>query len=81
MEDTTAQPLPTLPSAKPPKSLAVLFLGLSAIGLFIGLGLGSSAVAVYMQNAQLRLSQNDALDQLNRAAEIRQRRDPLDRGY
>ena len=81
MEDTTAQPLPTLPSAKPPKSLAVLFLGLSAIGLFIGLGLGSSAVAVYMQNAQLRLSQNDALDQIDRDAEIRQRRAQLERGY
>ena len=81
MEDTTAQPLPTLPSAKPPKSLAVLFLGLSAIGLFIGLGLGSSAVAVYMQNAQLRLSQKDALDQIDRDAEIRQRRAQLERGY
>ena len=81
MENTTSQPLPTLPSAKPPKSLAVLFLGLSAIGLFIGLGLGSSAVAVYMQNAQLRLSQNDALDQIDRDAEIRQRRAQLERGY
>ena len=81
MEDTTSQSLPTLPSAKPPKSLAVLFLGLSATGLFIGLGLGSSAVAVYMQNAQLRLSQNDALDQIDRDAEIRQRRAQLERGY
>ena len=70
-----------MPSAYPPKSLAVLFLGLSATGLFIGLGLGSSAVAVYMQNAQLRLSQNDALDQIDRDAEIRQRRAQLERGY
>ena len=81
MEDTTAQPLPTFPSAKPPKSLAVLFLGLSAIGLFIGLGLGSSAVAVYMQTAQQRVSQNAALDQLDRDAELRQRRAQLERGY
>ena len=81
MEDTTPQSLPTLPSAKPPQSLAALFLGLSALGLFIGLGLGSSAVAVYMQNAQTRLSQNDALDRLDRDAEIRQRRAQLERGY
>ena len=85
MENTPAQPLaqplPTLPSAKPPKSIAALFLGLSGIGLFVGLGLGSSAVLVYMQNAQTRLSQNDALDQLDRDAEIRQRRAQLERGY
>lgn len=81
MEDTTPQSLPSLPSAKPPKSLAVIFLGLSATGLFIGLGLGSSAVLVYMQNAQMRLAQNDALDQLDRDAEIRQRRAQLERGY
>ena len=88
MEDTTsqslAQPLaslPTLPSAKPPKSLAALFLGLSALGLVIGLGLGSSAVTVYMQDAKTRLSQNDALDQLDRDAELRQRRAQLKRSY
>ena len=80
MEDIT-QPLPTLPSAKPPKSIAVLFLVLSAIGLLIGLGLGSSAVLVYMQNAQQRLTQSDTLDQLDRAAEIRQRRAQLERSY
>ena len=49
---------------KPPKSLAVLFLGLSATGLVIGLGLGSSAVVFYMQDAQIRVAQNDALDRL-----------------
>ena len=89
MEETTAQSLvqssaqslPTLPSAKPPKSLAILFLGLSALGLVIGLGLGSSAITVYMQNAKTRLSQNDALDQLNRDAELRQRRAQLKRSY
>lgn len=81
MEDTTLKSLPTLPSAKPPKSVTVLFLGLSGLGLFIGLGLGSSSVAVYMQSAQLRVSQNDALDQLDRDAEIRQRRAQLERGY
>ena len=81
MEETTPQSLPTLPSAKPPKSLAVLFLGLSILALVIGLGLGSSAVAVYMQNAKTRLSQNDALDQLNRDAELRQRRAQLKRSY
>ena len=81
MEETTPQPLPTLPSAKPPKSLAALFLGLSATGLFIGLGLGSSAVAVYMQTAQHRVAQTDALDRLDRDAEIRQRRAQLERGY
>lgn len=85
MEDSTpqslAQPLPTLPSAKPPKSVAALFLGLSALSLLIGLGLGSSAVLVYVQNAQMRLSQNDALDQLDRNAEMRQRQAQLERGY
>ena len=81
MEDTTPQSLPTLPSAKPPKSVAVLFLALSVIGLLIGLGLGSSAVLVYMQNAQQRLSQSDQLDQLDRDAEIRQRRAQLERSY
>ena len=81
MENTPAQPLPTLPSAKPPQSIAALFLGLSGLGLFVGLGLGSSSVLVYMQTAQTRLSQNDALDQLDRDAEIRQRRAQLERGY
>ena len=80
-EFPTAQPLPTLPSAKPPKSLAVLFLGLSATGLVIGLGLGSSAVVFYMQDAQIRVAQNDALDQLDRDAQIRQRRAQLKRDY
>ena len=49
--------------------------------LFIGLGLGSSAVAVYMQTAQTRVAQSDALDRLDRDAEIRQRRAQLERGY
>ena len=77
----TPPPLPTLPSAKPPKSLAVLFLGFSATGLLIGLGLGSSAVTVYMQDAQTRLSQSDELNRLDRTAEIRQRRAQLERAY
>lgn len=77
----TTQPLPTLPSAKPPKSLAVLFLGLSATGLVIGLGLGSSAVVFYMQDAQTRVAQNDALDRLDRDAQLRQRRAQLKRDY
>jgi len=81
MEDITPQSLPTLPSAKPPKSLATLFLGLSALGLFIGLGLGSSAIAVYMQSAQTRVVQSKTLDQLDRESEIRQRRAQLQRGY
>lgn len=51
------------------------------MGLLIGLGLGSSAVAVYMQTAQTRVAQSDALDQLDRDAEIRQRRAQLERGY
>ena len=80
-EPLTAQPLPTLPSAKPPKSLAVLFLGLSATGLVIGLGLGSSAVVFYLQDAQTRVAQNDALDRLDRDAELRQRRAQLKRDY
>lgn len=77
----TTQPLPTLPSAKPPKSLAVLFLGLSATGLVIGLGLGSSAVVFYMQDAQTRVAQNDALDRIDRDAQLRQRRAQLKRDY
>ena len=80
-EPLTTQPLPTLPSAKPPKSLAVLFLGLSATGLVIGLGLGSSAVVFYLQDAQIRVAQNDALDRLDRDAELRQRRAQLKRDY
>ena len=80
-EPLTAQPLPTLPSAKPPKSLAVLFLGLSATGLVIGLGLGSSAVALYLQDAQIRVAQNDALDRLDRDAQLRQHRAQLKRDY
>ena len=75
------QPLPTLPSAKPPKSLAVLFLGLSATGLVIGLGLGSSAVVFYLQDAQIRVAQDDALDRLDRDAQLRQRRAQLKRDY
>ena len=81
MEPPLSQSLPTLPSAKPPKSLAALFLGLSATGLLIGLGLGSSAVAVYLQNAQIRLAQSDDLDRLDRDAELRQRRAQLKRNY
>ena len=81
MEPPLSQSLPTLPSAKPPKSLAALFLGLSATGLLIGLGLGSSAVAVYLQNAQIRLAQSDALGRLDRDAELRQRRAQLKRNY
>ena len=51
------------------------------MGLLIGLGLGSSAVAVYLQNAQIRLAQSDALGRLDRDAELRQRRAQLKRNY
>ncbi|EDX82330.1 hypothetical protein S7335_887 [Synechococcus sp. PCC 7335] len=88
MEDSTAPPvlsappsLPTLPSAKPPQSLAALFLGLSATALLVGIGLGGSAITVYMQDAKTRLAQSDRLAQLARRAELRQRRAQLKRGY
>ena len=73
--------LPTLPSAKPPKSLAALFLGLSATGLLIGLGLGSSAIALYAQDARIRLAQTDRLERLERNAEVRQKNAQLKRDY
>ncbi|MBE9063464.1 hypothetical protein [cf. Phormidesmis sp. LEGE 11477] len=83
MEDTPDPPLalPTLPSAKPPQSIAALFLGLSATALLVGLGLGSIAVAVYTQDAKTRLTQSDRLDRLDREAALRQRRAQLKRGY
>ena len=81
-ESTTSPPaLPTLPSAKPAKSLAALFLCLSAIGLLIGLGLGSSAIALYAQDARIRLAQNDKLERLERNAEVRQKNAQLKRDY
>ena len=82
METTTAPPaLPMLPSAKPPKSLAALFLGLSVTGLLIGLGLGSSAIALYAQDARTRLAQNDRLERIERNAEVRQKNAQLKRDY
>jgi len=81
-EETPPPPaLPTLPSAKPPKSLAALFLGLSATGLLIGLGLGSSAIALYAQDARTRLAQTDRLERLERSAEVRQKNAQLKRNY
>lgn len=72
---------PILPSAKPHKGLALALLLVSAIGLLTGLGLGGSAVTLYMQTASMRLEQSDHLSAIERNAEIRQKEAQLKRDY
>ena len=80
-ELTQETAIPSLPSAKPPKSLALLFIGISGLSLVAGLGLGGSATAYYLGQGQKRVVQSDRLARLDRDAELAQREAQLQRGY
>ena len=71
---------PTLPSAKPPKSLLLTISGLSISMLLAGLGLGFNAFSIYQYRAQTRLDKTVAIAQLEDRAEVSQRRAQLKRG-
>ena len=65
--------VPTLPSAKPHRITALLLLGASSLMLMAAIGLIGSALAIYHARGQQRIYQADALTQLEKDAELRQR--------
>lgn len=76
---TTKQP--TLPSAKPPRSLAIALLTASSLIALAGLGLATSATRIYMIRADRRLEQSDTITAIERRAELRQQQAQSERGY
>ena len=77
----TEQTAPTLPSAKPHRITALMLLGTSGLMLMAAIGLIGSALAIYHTRGQQRIYQADALTQLEKDAELRQRTAQLQRGY
>lgn len=77
----TSTKQPTLPSAKPPRSLAIALLTASTLISLAGLGLSASAVRIYMIRADRRLEQTDTLTAIERRAELRQQQAQSERGY
>lgn len=72
---------PTLPSAKPPQSFVLITLGLSVAMGVAGIGLGASAVSIYLDRAGNRIDTSEQITELEQRAEVTQRTAQLKRGY
>jgi hypothetical protein len=72
---------PTLPSAKPAKASLLILFSLSALMGVAGIGLGSSAIGLYMARAESRVAKDEELTAIEQRAEIQQRDAQLQRNY